>query len=84
MTNKCVVAGCKTGENKKKRKRNQDVPEFENDDKNDDETTDETTTKKKKSMLDPVPDIYPGGYAPSSSLLPSSSCTVPRKPPTDR
>jgi hypothetical protein len=114
MTNKCVVVGCKTGENKKKRKRNHDVLEVENDDKNDDETT----TKKKKSMfhfppkdneelrqkwvkfvcrenwkpsdssvvcsdhfdtkylipgkqrtrlnqeLDPVPDIYPDGYAP--------------------
>ena len=31
-----------------------------------------------------MPDIYPDGYAPSSSLLPSSLCSVPRKPPTDR
>ena len=34
--------------------------------------------------LDPVPDVYPDGYIPYSSMLPSSSRSVPRKPPTDR
>ena len=34
--------------------------------------------------LGPVPTIYPDGHTPTSSMLPSSSCTVTRKAPTDR
>jgi len=34
--------------------------------------------------LDPVPTIYPEGYIPQSTLLPSSSSREQRKPPKDR
>ena len=34
--------------------------------------------------LDPVPTIYPEGYVPQSTLLPSSSSKEQRKPPKDR
>ena len=34
-------------------------------------------------MLHPVPAVYQDGYTRSSSMIPSSSWSVPRKPPTD-